>query len=141
METDLNDVSFGGDSEEAQGQIGKFIGKFIESGSFLTAVTLIERFEVRVVDESLLEKMIENSEYQAAEKLAAFMGQPTVCSLIRKYLALNMVKKAYELVKRHDLRDEFPFVSRAYKERYVFLKLNYRYLIQGDLNLKWSERM
>ncbi|XP_078159029.1 polynucleotidyl transferase, ribonuclease H-like superfamily protein isoform X2 [Carex rostrata] len=115
-ELDFNDVSFGGDPEDAQGQIGKFIGNFIESGSFLTAVTLIERFKVRVVDESLLEKLIENSEYQAAEKLAAFMGRPTVCSLIRKYLALNMVKKAYELVKRHDLRDEFPFVSRAYKE-------------------------
>lgn len=124
MATDRNDVSFGGDPEEAQAQIGKFISKFVESGSFMTAVTLIERFEVRTADESLLERMLESSEYQAAEKLAAFMGQPMVCSLIRRYLDLKMVKKAYELVKRHDLRQEFPFVSRAYKERYGFLNLH-----------------
>ncbi|KAJ4775898.1 hypothetical protein LUZ62_060155 [Rhynchospora pubera] len=113
---EINDISLGRDSEEALGQICKFISKFIESGSFLTTVTLIERFSVRAVDESLLERLIESSEYNAAEKLAAFMGRSMVCSLIRKYLALKMVKKAYELVKRHDLRQEFPFVSREYKE-------------------------
>ncbi|KAJ3691850.1 hypothetical protein LUZ61_021014 [Rhynchospora tenuis] len=113
---EINDISLGRESEEAQGQICKFISKFIESGSFLTAVTLIERFSVRAVDESLLERLIESSEYNAAEKLAAFMGRSMVCSLIRKYLALKMIKKAYEMVKRHDLRQEFPFVSREYKE-------------------------
>jgi hypothetical protein len=117
METGLDDISAGGGPEEAQGQISKFIKKFVESGSFMTAVSLIKRFEVRMVNESLLGTMLGSSEYQAAEKLAAFMGQPIVCSLIRRYLALKMVKKAYELVKRYDLRQEFPFVGRAYKER------------------------
>jgi hypothetical protein len=123
METGFNDISMGGDPEEAQAQISKFINKFVESGSFMMAVSLIEQFEVQTVDESLVGTMLESSEYQAAEKLAAFMGRPIICSLIRRYLALKMVKKAYELVKRHDLSQEFPFVSRAYKERWVFLKL------------------
>ncbi|KAJ3676083.1 hypothetical protein LUZ60_003495 [Juncus effusus] len=115
-EIGLNDVAQGRDLSETEGQIRNFISQFIASNSFMTAVTLLQQFQLKITDENLLELLVKKSAFDAAEKLASFTGRPLVCSLITRYLEMKMVKKAYELVKREELETEFPYVSRAYKE-------------------------
>ncbi|KAK1293895.1 hypothetical protein QJS10_CPA16g01615 [Acorus calamus] len=96
-----------------------YIFSFTESHSYMTAVTLLEHFSIRLSGQSFLLKMTEDNQFKAAEKWAKFMGKPMICLLIQKYLDMKMLKQAYNLVKQHKLKKEFPHVNRLYKESLV----------------------
>ncbi|KAJ0521820.1 putative DNA helicase [Helianthus annuus] len=80
------------------------------------AVTLLEHLTIRHSEESFLHEMLEKQEYRAAEKWAAFMGKPMLCALIRGYVDRKLLKQAYELIKKNNLREEFPEVYKMGKE-------------------------
>ncbi|KAL8188854.1 hypothetical protein R6Q57_029609 [Mikania cordata] len=119
---DINEVLFHldikNDSFEdiAKAFIDRFISKLLESQSYVTAVTLLEHLSIRHSEESFLHEMLEKQEYRAAEKWAAFMGKPMLCALIRGYVDRKLLKQAYELVKKNNLREEFPEVYQMGKE-------------------------
>ncbi|KAK1317950.1 hypothetical protein QJS10_CPA05g00286 [Acorus calamus] len=109
---EVNGASIG----TAMAFIERHIFGFIESQSYMTAVTLLERFSIQQSGQSFLLKMIEDSQYKAAEKWATFMGKPMLCLLVQKYVDLKMLKGAYNIVKQHNLKQEFPNVCYLYKE-------------------------
>lgn len=104
--------------DRVKAYIEQYVIDFIESQSYMTAVTLLERFSIQLSGESLLLKMIESNQYKAAEKWATFMGRPLICLLVQKYLDMKMLKNAYDIIKRNNLMEEFPDVYHMYKERY-----------------------
>lgn len=120
---DINEVLFQldikNDSFEdiAKSFIDQFISKLLVSQSYMTAVTLLEHLSIRHSEESFVHEMLEKQEYRAAEKWAAFMGKPMLCVLIRGYVDRKLLKQAYELIKKNNLRDEFPEVYKMGKER------------------------
>ncbi|KAL8234479.1 hypothetical protein R6Q59_020579 [Mikania micrantha] len=122
---DINEVLFHldikNDSFEdiAKAFIDRFISKLLESQSYVTAVTLLEHLSIRHSEESFLHEMLEKQEYRAAEKWAAFMGKPMLCALIRGYVDRKLLKQAYELVKKNNLREEFPEVYQMGKESHI----------------------
>lgn len=107
--------------DRAKAYIEQHIINFIESQSYMTAVTLLERFSVQLCGETLLSKMIESNQFKAAEKWATFIGRPLICLLVQKYVEMKMLKNAYDMIKRNNLTEEFPNVYHLYKERYYFL--------------------
>ncbi|KAI7733486.1 hypothetical protein M8C21_033726 [Ambrosia artemisiifolia] len=120
--TDINEVLFTSDMKNdsfeviAKTFIDQFISKLLESQSYMTAVTLLEHLSIRHSEESFLLEMLEKQEYRAAEKWAAFMGKPMLCALIRGYVDRKLLKQAYELIKKNNLREEFPEVYKMGKE-------------------------
>lgn len=98
--------------------VEQFISKLLQSQSYMAAVTLLEHLSIRHSGESFLHMMLENKEYRAAEKWATFIGKPMICLLIKGYVDRNMIKQAYDLIKKNDLREEFPQVYQMGKERY-----------------------
>ncbi|XP_074567364.1 uncharacterized protein LOC141824032 isoform X2 [Curcuma longa] len=102
--------------DRVKAYIEQYVIDFIESQSYMTAVTLLERFSIQLSGESLLLKMIESNQYKAAEKWATFMGKPLICLLVQKYLDMKMLKNAYDIIKRNNLTEEFPDVYHMYKE-------------------------
>ncbi|KAL4588387.1 hypothetical protein LXL04_001271 [Taraxacum kok-saghyz] len=96
--------------------IEQFISKLLQSQSYLTAVTLLEHLSIRYSGESFLHTMLEKKEYRAAEKWAMFMGKPMILVLINGYVDRKMIKQAYDLIKKNDLREEYPLVYQMGKE-------------------------
>ncbi|XP_023760293.1 uncharacterized protein LOC111908721 isoform X2 [Lactuca sativa] len=96
--------------------VEQFISKLLQSQSYMAAVTLLEHLSIRHSGESFLHMMLENKEYRAAEKWATFIGKPMICLLIKGYVDRNMIKQAYDLIKKNDLREEFPQVYQMGKE-------------------------
>ncbi|KAM7481753.1 hypothetical protein LguiB_006336 [Lonicera macranthoides] len=94
----------------AKAFVEQYIFELIESESYMTAVTLLEHFSIRQSGESFIYKMMERKEYRAAEKWAVFMGKPMLCILVQKYIDRKLLKYAYEIIKKNNLRDEFPEV-------------------------------
>ncbi|GKC60580.1 hypothetical protein Tco_1088178, partial [Tanacetum coccineum] len=82
----------------------------------MTAVNLLEHLSIHQSEESFLHEMLEKQEYRAAEKWAAFIGKPMLCALIRGYVDWKMLKQAYELIKKNNIREEFPEVYQMGKE-------------------------
>jgi len=105
-------------SELAIAFIEKYILMLVESKSYMTAVTLLEHFSICHSGESFLIKLMENKEYRAAEKWATFMGKPMLCLLVQQYSDRNMLKNAYEIIKKHNLQQQFPETYHKCKERY-----------------------
>lgn len=112
--TDIEKVLFHSD---AKAFIDQFISKLLESQSFMTAVNLIIHFSIRYYGEPFLHKMLEKQEYRASEKFAAYMGKPMLCVLIRGYVDMKLIKQVYEIIKKNNLREEFPEVYQMGKER------------------------
>nr|XP_019703282.2 uncharacterized protein LOC105036977 [Elaeis guineensis] len=102
--------------EQAEAYAKQFISGFIESRSYMTAVKLLDQFSIHLSGESLLVEMIQHKQFGAAEIWATFMGKPMICLLVKKYLEMNLLKLAYELVKGNNLMQEFPDISHLYKE-------------------------
>ncbi|WOL06683.1 hypothetical protein Cni_G15417 [Canna indica] len=102
--------------DRAKAYIEQYIIDYIDSQSYMTAVSLLERFSIQFSSESLLLKMIESNQFKAAEKWAIFMGRPMICSLVQKYVEMKMLKNAYDIIKRNSLMEEFPDVYQSYKE-------------------------
>ncbi|MBA0632311.1 hypothetical protein Godav_001076, partial [Gossypium davidsonii] len=94
----------------------QYIFGFIESESYMTAVNLLEHFSIRQSGESFLVKMIEKKQFRAAEQWATFMGKPMLSMLVQEYVDRNKLKNAYLIVKKNNLRQEFPDVHHKYKE-------------------------
>ncbi|OVA02571.1 3'-5' exonuclease domain [Macleaya cordata] len=108
----VNDDNF----DRAKACIEPYIFGLIESQSYMMAVTLLERFSIRQLGQEFLMRMMQENQFQAAEKWAAFMGKPMLCILIQKYIDMKLLKNAYELIKKNNLLQEFPEVYHMYKE-------------------------
>ncbi|KDP23413.1 hypothetical protein JCGZ_23246 [Jatropha curcas] len=93
-----------------------YIFKLVESQSYMMAVTLLEHFSIRQSGQSFLLKMMQNKQFKAAEKWATFMGKPMLCALVQEYVDRNMLKHAYDTIKKNNLKEEFPDVYHKCKE-------------------------
>ncbi|XP_008795524.1 uncharacterized protein LOC103711235 [Phoenix dactylifera] len=102
--------------DRAEAYAKQFISGLIESKSYMAAVKLSERFSIQHSGESFLVKMMQCNQFGTAERWATFMGKPMICLLVQKYLDMNLLKLAYDLVKGNNLMQEFPDVSHLYKE-------------------------
>lgn len=100
--------------------IDQYIFARIESQSYMAAVSLLEHFSIRQFGESFLLKMIQNKQFKAAEKWAIFMGKPILCLLVQEYADRNMLMSAYDIIKKNDLRQDFPEIYHKCRERYDF---------------------
>lgn len=96
----------------------QYIFKFIQSQSYMTAVSLLEHFSIRQSGHSFLLDMLEKNQFMAAEKWAKFMGKPMLCVLVQAYVDRNDLKNAYLIIKKNNLREDFPDVYHLCKERY-----------------------
>lgn len=110
------DVKNGNDLNTTKAFVEQYIYELIESQSYMTAVTLLERFSFRNSGKSFLFKMMENKEYRAAEKWADFMGRPMLCALVQQYSDRLLLESAYDVIKKHNLKNEFPKVYHMGKE-------------------------
>lgn len=103
----------------AKAHIEHYISGFMESESYEIAATLAERFSICLSGDSFILKMMQNNQFKPAEKWAMIMGKQMVCLVIQKYLDMKMLKSAYDMIKKNDLKQEFPDVCHQYKERYL----------------------
>ncbi|GAV66365.1 DNA_pol_A_exo1 domain-containing protein [Cephalotus follicularis] len=102
--------------ETAKTFVEQYIFGLIESQSYMMAVTLLEHFSIRQSGQSFLLKMLQSKQFRAAEKWATFMGKQMLCLLVQEYVDRNMLKYAYETIKKNDLRQDFPDVYHKCKE-------------------------
>ncbi|XP_041020298.1 exonuclease mut-7 homolog isoform X2 [Juglans microcarpa x Juglans regia] len=93
-----------------------YVFELIESQSFMTAVSLLEQFSIRQSGKSFLFSMIQNKEFKAADKWAIFMGKQMLCVLVQEYIDRNLLKHAYDIIKKNNLQQEFPDVYHKCKE-------------------------
>lgn len=100
----------------AKAQIEHYVSGFMESESYVTAVTLSERFSIRLYGDTSLLKMMQNNQFKQAEKWATLMGKPMICLVIQKYLDMKMLKSADDMIRKNNLKQEFPDVHHLYKE-------------------------
>ncbi|KAL1219142.1 3'-5' exonuclease [Cardamine amara subsp. amara] len=94
----------------------RYISDLIKSKSFMTAVSLLEHFSFRFPGETFLQQMVEDKDFQAAEKWGSFMGRSSLCILVQEYGSRNMLKQAYNIIKKNYLQPEFPDLSYKCKE-------------------------
>ncbi|VVB00487.1 unnamed protein product [Arabis nemorensis] len=93
-----------------------YISDLIKSKSFMTAVSLLEHFSLRFPGHTFLQQMVEDKDFQAAEKWATFMGKPSLCILVDEYGSRNMLKQAYNVIKKNNLHQDFPDLCYKCKE-------------------------
>ncbi|KAL6139170.1 hypothetical protein ACLB2K_064447 [Fragaria x ananassa] len=108
----MNDDSF----SMATKFVEDYIYHLIECQTYMTAVTLLAHFSIHQSGQSFLLSMIESKQLKAAEKWATFIGTPMLCVLVQEYSDRNMLKDAYEIIHKNNLRQEFPNVCHKYKE-------------------------
>ncbi|KAG5383209.1 hypothetical protein IGI04_034679 [Brassica rapa subsp. trilocularis] len=106
----------GSASSCASAFLEEYISELIKSKSFMTAVSLLEHFSFSFPGETFLQQMVEDKDFQAAEKWATFMGRPSLCLLVQEYGSRNMLKQAYNVMKKHYLQHEFPDLCYKCKE-------------------------
>ncbi|RWR94255.1 3'-5' exonuclease domain-containing protein [Cinnamomum micranthum f. kanehirae] len=114
----------GSDLDMAKACVEQYIFGFIESQSYMTAVSLLERFSIRQSGQSgqsFLLKMLEDHQYIAAEKWATFMGKPMLCVLVQKYIDMKKSKNAYDeryfVIKFHDAFGHYDDDNVGYKKK------------------------
>ncbi|XP_071691496.1 uncharacterized protein [Rutidosis leptorrhynchoides] len=112
----LSDIKDALPRSYAEGFIDQFISKLEESQPITTVVNVLIHLDIRFYDESFLFRIMEKKEFQSAEKWTVHMGKPMLCVLIRGYVERKLLKQAYELIKKNNLRDEFPEVYQMGKE-------------------------
>ncbi|KAJ1383486.1 Ribonuclease H-like superfamily [Sesbania bispinosa] len=96
--------------------VKQYILELVESQLYMTAVTLIENFSIFHYDQSFLLDMIKSNQFKAAEKFATFMGKPMLSILVEEFIERNMLKDAYEIIKKNNLKQDFPDVHKRCKE-------------------------
>ncbi|XP_073049625.1 uncharacterized protein [Primulina eburnea] len=96
--------------------VEKYVFRLIEFQSYLTAVDLLIQFAIREPGDSLLLKMMKGQQFKAAEKWAAFLGKPTLCLLVHEYNHQKLMQPAYAVIKKYNLRNEFPELYLQGKE-------------------------
>ncbi|CAA7041960.1 unnamed protein product [Microthlaspi erraticum] len=94
----------------------RYISDLIKSKSFMTAVSLLEHFSLSFPGDAFLQQMVEDRDFVAAEKWAIFMGRPSLCVLVQEYGSRNMLKQAYNVIKKNYLQHEFPDLCYKCKE-------------------------
>uniref|UniRef100_A0A7N0U816 3'-5' exonuclease domain-containing protein n=1 Tax=Kalanchoe fedtschenkoi TaxID=63787 RepID=A0A7N0U816_KALFE len=105
-----------GHCDTARTFLERFISQLLESQSYSTVVSLLQHFSLRESSEPFLFRLIEEKEFKAADKWATFMGKPMLCLLVKEYVELNLMTNAYEILKKNNLRQEFPDVYHKCKE-------------------------
>ncbi|XP_047308918.1 uncharacterized protein LOC124912354 [Impatiens glandulifera] len=110
------DVIHIGNTDAARTLVEDYIFSLVEAQSFMTAVTLLERFSIDLSGESFLLKMMNNNDYRAAEKWATHRGKHMLCVLVEEYVKRNLCKHAYETIKKNNLKQDFPGVYHQGKE-------------------------
>lgn len=123
----------GSASSCASAFLEEYISELIKSKSFMTAVSLLEHFSFSFPGETFLQQMVEDKDFQAAEKWATFMGRPSLCLLVQEYGSRNMLKQAYNVMKKHYLQHEFPDLCYKCKERSLLLS---RFSIYAELTVR-----
>ncbi|XP_004495673.1 uncharacterized protein [Cicer arietinum] len=96
--------------------IEQYTFELVKSRLYTTAVTLIEHFSIGQYGQSFLLDMIKSNQFKAAEKWATFMGQPMLSILVEEFVKRNMLKDAYEIIKKNNLKQDFPDVYKRCKE-------------------------
>ncbi|RDX91573.1 Exonuclease mut-7-like protein [Mucuna pruriens] len=96
--------------------VEQYIVELVKSQSYMTAVTLIEQFAIDCYGQSFLLDMIQNNQFKAAEKWATFMGKPMLSILVEEFIERNMLKNAYDIIKKNNLKLDFPDVYKRCKE-------------------------
>jgi hypothetical protein len=97
--------------------IEQYTFELVKSQLYTIAVTLMEHFSISHYSQSFLLDMIKSNQFKAAEKWAAFMGKPMLSILIQEFINRNMLKDAYEVIKKNNLKQDFPDVYKRCKER------------------------
>ncbi|GER55264.1 3-5 exonuclease [Striga asiatica] len=106
--TDINKVICDPKADAAKNFVEQYALKLIESESYMTAVDLLTHFSIFQLGESFLLKLIEHRQLKAAEKWAAFLGKPMLCLLVQEYVDQKQLRSAYDVIKKNNLRQEFP---------------------------------
>ncbi|XP_019187985.1 PREDICTED: uncharacterized protein LOC109182304 [Ipomoea nil] len=96
--------------------VQQYILNLIDCKSYMTAVSLLEQFSLRGLEESFLLRMMDNKDYKAAEKWATFMGKQYLCTLVQEYIDRKLEHDAYEVIRKNNLREEFPEAYHQGKE-------------------------
>ncbi|KAH1229581.1 Werner Syndrome-like exonuclease [Glycine max] len=96
--------------------VEQYIVELVKSQLYMTAVTLIEQFSVYQYGQSFLLDMIQSNQFKAAEKWATFMGKQMLSTLVEEFIERNMLKNAYEIIKKNNLKQDFPDVYKRCKE-------------------------
>jgi len=97
--------------------VEEYIVTLVKSQLYMTAVALIEQFSIYHYGQSFLLDMIQSNQFKAAEKWATFMGKPMLSILVNEFIKRNMLKNAYEIIKKNNLKQDFPDVYKRSKER------------------------
>lgn len=96
--------------------VEKYITKLVKSQLYMSAVSIIEQFSIYHYGESFLVDMMKSNHFKAAEKWATFMGKPMLSILVEEFTNRNMLKDAYEIIKKNSLKQDFPDVYKRCKE-------------------------
>ncbi|GAU21515.1 hypothetical protein TSUD_34780, partial [Trifolium subterraneum] len=96
--------------------IEQYTFELVKSQLYTIAVTLMEHFSISHYSQSFLLDMLKSNQFKAAEKWAAFMGKPMLSILIQEFINRNMLKDAYEVIKKNNLKQDFPDVYKRCKE-------------------------
>ncbi|KAJ0231578.1 3'-5' exonuclease domain-containing protein [Hirschfeldia incana] len=110
------DEALSASSASASAFLEEYISELIKSKSFMTAVSLLEHFSFSFPGETFLQQMVEDKDFQAAERWATFLGRPSLCLLVQEYGSRNMLKQAYNVMKKNYLQHEFPELCYKCKE-------------------------
>lgn len=103
--------------DSAKEVVEQYVFKLMEFQSYLTAVDLLIHFSIRDSGESYLLKMMECRQMKAAEKWATYLGKPMLCLLVQDYVGQKLLQPAYDIIKKNNLRQEFPELHHQSKER------------------------
>ncbi|CBI39571.3 hypothetical protein VitviT2T_020864 [Vitis vinifera] len=93
-----------------------YIHQLMDSRSYMTAVALIQQFSIQTAGQPFLLKMLQTRQFKAAEKYATHKGMDMLCLLVQEYVNMNMLKDAYDVIKKNNLRQEFPDIYHKCKE-------------------------
>ncbi|EYU42206.1 hypothetical protein MIMGU_mgv1a003902mg [Erythranthe guttata] len=96
--------------------VRKYADKLIDLQSYTTAVDMLIHFSIRERGESFLLKMLECRQQKVAEKWATYMGKSMLCLLVQQYVDQKLLKPAYDIIKKNNLREEFPELYHQGKE-------------------------
>ncbi|KAJ8771811.1 hypothetical protein K2173_026988 [Erythroxylum novogranatense] len=96
--------------------VEQYIFRLLENRSYMAAVTLLEHFSIRQSGQSFLVMMMDSKQFKAAEKWATFMGNSMLCILVHEYVDRNMLQQAYDIIKKNNMRQEFPNIFQKCKE-------------------------
>ncbi|CAO2836618.1 unnamed protein product [Amaranthus hypochondriacus] len=102
--------------DKAETFMEQYIHRHIDAQSYMTAVSLLEQFDIRHAGDSFLFKMLEDKDLRAAEKWASYMGKSMLCLLVQEHVKMNMLESAYGIIKRNNLQEDFPDVYHKCKE-------------------------